>query len=57
MESNADKDCATEGMTPLYAAAFSGRFDVARFLVQARPFKSIKGRMKQVAGLKPEKQK
>ena len=45
MESNADKDSAMEGMTPLYAAAFSGRFDVARFLVQARPFKSMKRKL------------
>ena len=34
VECRADKDQAAEGITPLFAAAFAGRFDVARFLVQ-----------------------
>lgn len=38
VESGAEKDHpAMEGVTPLFAAAFSGRFEVARFLVQAPP--------------------
>lgn len=36
VEAGAEKDQpAMEGVTPLFAAAFSGRFEVARFLVQA----------------------
>ena len=36
VESGAEKDQpAMEGVTPLFAAAFSARFEVARFLVQA----------------------
>ena len=36
VEAGAEKDHpAMEGVTPLFAAAFSGRFEVARFLVQA----------------------